>query len=65
MRKILVASLPDIPGAVISAREQPQDRDIVLPIIAGAPKGADCPLDLDHFPEKLVVHIVVNADSVS
>lgn len=64
LRQILVPSLPPHFGLRVPTRPEPQQRDVVLPVVAGAAQIADLAFDEDDLAQHLVVDVALDADAV-
>lgn len=61
---VLVTASAELLGLVVHLCENPKQRDIVLPVIAGAAEVGDATLDSDNLLKKLIVDVALNAEAV-
>ena len=62
--KVDIPSRSVLGSHIIAARPKPEKRNVVLPIVARAPKVRYLAFYMDDFPQQLVVLVAIDANAI-
>lgn len=62
--QVLIPALTELLSLAIRLGQNPQQRDVILPVVAGATEVRDSALDIDDLAQQLVVHVALDAEAI-